>query len=531
LQCYWILGYYAKLHSDFKKKAESRKKNRNSNVSETARDGDHMQNPLSRYAMIAKRWAWLIVLGIVICGGGTYIVSKLQRPVYQASAFMFLTMGTSNTSPFDSTSASLSAVPTFAQLLQPNGSINAQVLNSVVAQHPGLTLNELNAMLTVKPQSNTQIIELDVKDTDPRLAMQLANEVSSSFAQYVSMQLPATVHVVLAQLPTAPITLKSLPLAALGALTGLGLALALIVIFEWIDDRPRSPEEVQREMGLEILTIFPRLSRRVRRRHIEEIPVLAERNRALCSGLNALQARNKFKLLMVTSALPGEGASSVAANLAYCLAVSGKRVLLVDADLREPAIAQHFQLENSPGLAGALLETRARLEVNVNAQPTQVPNLSVVTAGVIPANAADMLLSPQTEQLFEYFRKAPFDYVVFDTPSILPVADTQILAMYIEATILVIDASKTPRKALERAKQVLNNSRTKIFGVVVNKSPWPEYGEVRHYYSRISQPEAGLLQEWQSEMSTHAQMNGSGGEPEDTVNTLTIRDLNQTRGE
>src|SRR5215467_7519653 len=98
-----------------------------------------MQNPLNRYTILAKRWAWLIVLGIVLCGGGTYIVSKLQRPVYQASAFMFLTVGTSTTSPYDSTSASLSAVPTFAQLLQPNGSINADVLNSVVAEHQGLT--------------------------------------------------------------------------------------------------------------------------------------------------------------------------------------------------------------------------------------------------------------------------------------------------------------------------------------------------------------------------------------------------------
>ncbi len=490
-----------------------------------------MQNPLSRYTMLAKRWAWLIVLGIVLCGGGTYVVSKLQRPVYQASAFMFLTMGTSTTSPYDSTSASLSAVPTFAQLLQPNGSINAEVLNSVAAQHPGLTLNELNAMLTVKPQSNTQIIELDVKDTDPQLAMQIANEVSSSFAQYVSIQIPATVHIVYAQLPTAPISLKSLPLAALGALAGLGLALALIVIFEWIDDRPRSPEEVQREMGLEILTIFPKLSRHVRRKTIEEIPVLAERNRALCSGLNALQARNDFKLLMVTSALPDEGASTVAANLAYCFAVSGKRVLLVDANLRKPVIDQHFQLENRPGLADALVETRARLEFKVNVQPTEVPKLSVVTAGVIPVNAADILLSPLTEQIFEYFRKAPYDYVIFDTPPILPVADTQILATYIEATILLIDASKTPRKALERARQVLSNTHTKIVGVVINKSPWPDYDAIRHYISEVRQTKAGLILELQSEVSPHALMNGSGGDPEDTMATLTNRNRDRTKEE
>ncbi len=488
-----------------------------------------MQNPLSRYTMLAKRWAWLIVLGIVICGGGTYIVSKLEGPVYQASAFMVITCGPSSTSPYDCTTASLEALPTYAQLLQPNGSINAEVLNPVVALHPGLTLDELNTMLTVKPQSNTQIIELDVKNGDPQLAMQLANEVSSSFAHYVNTQLTATVHIVFAQLPKTPTSLKSLPLAALGALAGLGLAVALIVIFEWIDDRPRSPEEVQREMGLAILAIFPKLSHRDRNKSIDEIPILAERCRTLCSALNVLQARKPFKLLMVTSALAEEGTSTVAANLASCLAVSGKRVLLVDANLRRPIIDQHFQLENHSGFADVLLETRAHLVVKMNAQRTAIPNLLVLTAGVAPANAADMLLSPLTEQLFDYFRKAPYDCVIFDTPPILTVADAQIMATYSEATILVMNASKTPRKAIERAKQVLSNTRTQLVGVVINNSPWPDYGEIRHYISGIRQPKSDFLLELESEMSSEDRMNGSVGDLEDDMATLTIRRRNQTQ--
>jgi capsular exopolysaccharide synthesis family protein len=386
-------------------------------------------------------------------------------------------------------------------------------------------------MLTVKPQSNTQIIELDVKNRDPQLAMQLANEVSVSFARYINAQLPATVHIVSAQLPTAPSSLKSLPLAALGALAGLGLALALIVIFEWIDDRPRSSEEVQRETGLEILAIFPKFSRRDRNKSINEIPVLSERCRALCSGLNVLQARKNFKLLMVTSAVPEEGVSTVAANLASCLAVSGKRVLLVDANLRKPIIDQHYQLENRPGFADVIVETRAHLEIKMNAQRTAIPNLSVVTAGVVPANAADMLLSPLTDQLFDYFRKAPFDYIIFDTPPVLTVADAQIMAMHIEATILIIDASKTSCKVLERAKKVLGNTRTKFVGVVINKSPWPDYGEIDHYLSRIRQPKADFLLELQSEMSSEEHVNGSDGNPEDDMVTLTIRNRNPAQDE
>jgi polysaccharide biosynthesis transport protein len=491
-----------------------------------------MQSPLNRYTMLAKRWAWLIVLGIVICGAGTYIFSKLQHPVYQASSFMFLSVGTPNISAADSTNASLSAVPTFALLLQPNGSINAEVLDSVVASHHGLTLDQLNAMLVVKPQPNTQLIELDVKNTNPQLAMQLANEVSGSFARYVSTRLPATVHIVPAQLPTTPSGLKSLPLAALGALVGLGLALALIVVFEWIDDRPGSPEEVQGEVGVEALTIIPKLSRRERYTSIEETPKLAERCRALCSSLNAIQARNTFKLLMVTSALPGEGKSTIAANLAYLLAVTGKRVLLVDANLRKPSLDQHFQLENYQGFAYALLEARAHLDVREYSQPTEVPTLSILTAGVIPANAADLLLSPTTEQLFGYFRKAPYDYVIFDTPPLLAVADAQILATYTERTLLVIDASKTPRKILSRSRQILNGTNTKMVGVVINRSPWSDSRDIRHYLSQVRQPKAALLTDVPLVASSRAQTNGStGGDPGDNTATVTIRNQNQAQKE
>jgi capsular exopolysaccharide synthesis family protein len=480
-----------------------------------------MQNPLTRYTTLAKRWAWLIILGIVICGGATYAVSKLIRPVYQASATLILTVGT-GPSAYDTTTATLEALPTYAQLIT-----TPKVLNPVLAQHPGLTMQQLLGMLTVKPQSNTQLIELDVDNTNPALAAQLANEISQSFAQYTNTSLLGTITVLSAETPITPVKPKPALDAAIGALVGLGLSIALIIIFEWLDGRLANPEQVQEEWDLETLTTIPRLSRIERNKSVEEIPALAERCRSLCSSLNAIQASTPFKLLMVTSALPGEGKSTIAANLAYFLAISGKRVLLVDANLRQPSMDQHFQLENHPGLADALMEAWAGLEVKIDGQLTEVPTLSVLTGGVIPANAADMLLSPLTAQLFKHFSEAPYDYVIFDTPPLLPVADTQILATYIEATILVVDASKTPRKALLRAKQLLDRTRTEILGVVINKSPWSDYGDIRHYMSGVRQPKESLLMTMPPEMSTGAPANGSVDSLEDNAVTVTIRNHNQ----
>lgn len=486
-----------------------------------------MQSPLSRYVVLAKRWAWMIILGMLICGGGTYIVSKLMHPVYQASALLVLTMGSSNTSPYDSTSASLAALPTYASLIT-----NPIVLDPVVAQYKNLTLDQLNNMLSVQPQSNTQIIELDVKNSDPQLAMQLANDVSRRFKDYVNSQFPANVQILPAQLPTAPVSPRPLPNAVLGALVGLGLAIALIVIFEWIDDRPSRPEEIQELLGMDILINLPRLSRKQYTKPIEEVAALAEGCRRLCASLNVVQRNNPFKLMMITSAQAGEGKSSIASDLAAFLAMTGKRTLLVDANLQNSALDQHFDIKTPIELASGLVVTWPEIENHLNGQPSSVPNLFIVTAGVLDLRvligegafasaSTDLLQSPWVDQLFEHFKKAPFDYVIFDAPPLLSVAETQILASYVHTAVLVVDASKTPRQALMQAKRALNRIHIRVLGVVLNKSLWSSQSDshaTSRYWNRartystssILSPEILLPSDG------HESANGSG-DPDMTV--------------
>ena len=431
-----------------------------------------MKNPLSYYTMLAKRWAWIVILGIVLCGSAGYGISKITPRVYQASATLILNAGTSASS----FTASVQAVPTYAQLLT-----SPAVLDPVAEQHPGLTPDGLKAMITAKPQPNTLLIELDVENPNPRLAMDLANEVSTQFQSFARIQLPATVQILPAQMPTDPVRPKTLVNTGIGALVGLGLALALIVIFEWTDDRLKSSEEVQEFLGRELLTVIPRLSRRQRAKKVEEIPALAEGYRILCARLDGAQQTKPFKLVMVTSALAGEGKSSIATNLASFLAMAGKKVLLVDANLRNPALDQYFELEKRSEFANAFTQARAGIEEYLDGQSTDIANLQVLTVEALPPNFVYMLLS-QGNLFFEPFQKTPFDYVIFDTPPLLPAADTQILAAYVQAIVLVVDPSKMPRKLLLRAKQLLDKMHTPVVGVVINKSRWPEHGEIRQYF-------------------------------------------------
>jgi polysaccharide biosynthesis transport protein len=301
------------------------------------------------------------------------------------------------------------------------------------------------------------------------------------------------VQVLPIDLPTQSIYPKPLANAGLGAVAGLGFAIALIIIFEWIEDHLARPEEVRELLGLKILTIVPRLSRKQYRRPPVETPALAERYRILSANLIAVQEVKPFKLVMVTSAVINEGKSTIAANLASFLAMAGKQVLLIDANLYRPVLDQRFQLDNHVGLSTVFLDMWASPRAELYGQPTNISTLHVLTAGKVPSESPEMLQSPLANRLFEYFKHTPFDYIIFDAPPLLPVADAQILASLVEAIVLVVDADKTSRRVLRRVRSVLDDLHTTILGVAINKSPWADDRTIRQYANHIWQPQKGNI--------------------------------------
>ena len=421
-----------------------------------------MQDLFNRYLMLARRWAWVVVLGVVVCGGFTYIISSLTKPTYQATVLFVVHVDTSSS---DVTS-SLSAVPTYAQLVT-----NPLVLSPVVAKHPGMTLKDLTAMIVVKPQVNTQIIELDVLSSDPQLSAQIANEVGQNYLQYANSQLQGRLQMLPAQVPTTPVAPNPLRDTGIGALIGLGLAVTLVVIFEWVEDRLRSPEDAQEVLAQDVLTVIPPMSKR-QKPGGKGSAALMEKYRMLAASLNTAQAIKACKVVMVTSAVPGEGKSTVAANLATFLAMTGRAVLLVDANLHRPVLGQRFRIVNSRGLSTVLLEMSGSAPLEVYGEETDISTLRILTSGSVLTGSAELLQSAQARRFFDHLQGAPFDYVLVDAPALLSVADAQILASQVQAVMLVVDASKTPRRVLQRTRRMLDRTRARVLGVALNKSPW-----------------------------------------------------------
>ncbi|PJZ02039.1 MULTISPECIES: CpsD/CapB family tyrosine-protein kinase [Bacillus] len=190
----------------------------------------------------------------------------------------------------------------------------------------------------------------------------------------------------------------------------------------------------------------------------------SEQYRTIRTNIEFASVDRQMKSVMITSASPGEGKSTTAANLAVVFAQQGKKVLLVDADLRRPTVHTAFHLENIIGLTSVLLR-KSSLKQAV--QASNEKQLDVLTSGPIPPNPAELLSSKGMKEL-AYEACAAYDMVIFDTPPVLAVADAQILGSVADGSILVISSGKTEKERAAKAKEALESCNSKLLGAIMN---------------------------------------------------------------
>lgn len=191
---------------------------------------------------------------------------------------------------------------------------------------------------------------------------------------------------------------------------------------------------------------------------------ISEQYRTVRTNIQFSSIDGDMRVMMVTSSGPGEGKSTTAANLAVTFAQLGKKVLLVDADLRKPTVHHTFALKNQVGFTNVLTKQASLGQAVVE---TEEKDVFVLTSGPIPPNPAELLSSKSMEHFVEE-AKAQFDYVIFDTPPLLAVADPQILANQCDGSILVVYSERTEIEAAKKSKELLENAKGKLLGVVLN---------------------------------------------------------------
>ncbi|WP_088090613.1 CpsD/CapB family tyrosine-protein kinase [Bacillus sp. OV166] len=210
---------------------------------------------------------------------------------------------------------------------------------------------------------------------------------------------------------------------------------------------------------------------------IDPMSPISEQYRTIRTNIQYSSIDQEIRTIMVTSSGPAEGKSTTAANLAVTFAQLGKKVLLVDADLRKPTIHHTFGVNNLFGFTTVLTKQRG-LEKTV--LETGEQDLYILTSGPIPPNPAELLSSKSMEQFIED-AKAEFEYIIFDTPPLLAVADPQILANQCDGSILVVYSEKTEIEPAKKAKELLANAKSKLLGVVLNHKE-AKSGDYYYYY-------------------------------------------------
>jgi capsular exopolysaccharide synthesis family protein len=201
----------------------------------------------------------------------------------------------------------------------------------------------------------------------------------------------------------------------------------------------------------------------------------AEAFRTLRTNIQFSSLDDDIRTLVVTSTQPGEGKSTVISNLGITMAQSGKKVLLIDCDLRKPTVHKKLGLSNQNGLT-TLLAKEKKLEEVV--QATNINNLYVLTSGPIPPNPAELLGSKKMKNFIKELQEF-FDMILLDAPPVLAVTDAQILSTFCNGVVFVASYGQAEKNAVVRAKELIDKVGGKITGVVINKVP---SNSKNHYY-------------------------------------------------
>ena len=203
----------------------------------------------------------------------------------------------------------------------------------------------------------------------------------------------------------------------------------------------------------------------------------AEAYRSLRSNIEYSSFDDEYRVIVVTSSVPGEGKSTTSGNLAIALAQSGNSVLLVDCDMRKPSIHKKFKISNAAGTAELLLRKRLFEEV----ANKHNENLTIITAGKIPPNPSEMLAS-RAMTAFIKEMKEEFKYIILDTPPLQAVTDAQVLSTKADGILLVVKAGSTKKDAVLNSVDLIEKVHGKVIGVVLNgvenkKNNYYYYGE------------------------------------------------------
>jgi polysaccharide biosynthesis transport protein len=439
-----------------------------------------------------RAWSWYLVLGALVAATASYLVARQLPPVYESHATLLVSVpsasGGSSTSDM---AASQQLLKTYTLLVTVPVVLEraADLLGSSV------TAEQLGRVVTAQPVRDSQLMTISARGSDPVLVRDISSSVATAFMEQQPQWLPqgqAAVSLIQpALLPTRSSSDPPLPvLLGMAAVVGFLLTLGLALASEYLDDSIRTPEDLDRAVGLRALGSVGRLDTVAGDQGTGGIapgaPV-ADAFRMLRTHLALAAADRPLSRLLVTSAVPGEGKSTTVAHLALALAQAGKRVVVVDADLRHTTVHRLFGVADRPGLVDLLQPDADAATAHGYLQRTQMPLLRILASGSPAGSPTELLDSPRLLDVLGCL-EADADVVLLDGPSASAVADVLILGQAATTTLLVVAARRTPASTVRQAVDTLRQSGTCLLGAILNQparrpvpsAPHEKLGRIQH---------------------------------------------------
>lgn len=452
----------------------------------------------------SKLYIVLIIAIFVLIG---YFYSYYYiTPMYRSSATVVLVQNGNSEALVNNDSITQNDITLNQNLLSTYTKIakSNKVLEQVINKLKlNISISELSSLINVQAVSNTEVFKISVANKDKVLAASIANELLDTFSKEVqSLYNMNNVYAMdYAEVSNYPYNINHIKDITIFTVIGFIVSLGIVVIIYLLDTTIKSEKDVEEYSGLSVLSTIPVYQNR-KKKHFNELIVkelpkapISECFKTFRTNVMFSIQNRKLNTILVTSSLTGEGKSFVSANLAVTFAQSGKKVILIDTDMRKGRVHKIFGLSHKHGLSNCLssiAKDGSLVNINDFIKTTEIPNLHIMTSGDVPPNPSELLSSPNMRRFLTALN-SQYDVVICDgTPCVL-VSDSVILSKIVDTTVVVTAYKTTKLDNLIKVKKAIEIVGGNIGGVVINKMAINSKSyHNKYYYGNYNRPNTSV---------------------------------------